>query len=397
MDLLGAYDSNSDSDSYDDQVVKQPVSAAAATKSSTTEPSARTKNPVSSTTASAKAKKRGTKMLKLSAVLPEHIWNQLTGTAGGGGDGFDGDSSGTEDDSDAEQANASKKKTKGGTSSAKPLEFSSSTNASATAKDSGLQSLLQELPKSKAAPLNSTSNMLGNEDNTKQESSSLGFAFITSTVETTKRKRSGGDEVRDIHEVAAKPPSKPSTKVEPPPPKPPVPRPSASRTAPRPAAPMPRPMKRQAAPTTSYNYQAAQNASSASGAAPAPGRGGNKKLSRKKQMEAMLRAGKFDQVEGDHVLEASANVYQPSEMDSGPSYNSHGVRVVPMSSYNPSTGTTSASTDITGQQKNKHQLNSLLASAASLEAQRSQNPHFSGRAAGTGSGQRATAKRKYGW
>jgi hypothetical protein len=130
--------------------------------------------------------------------------------------------------------------------------------------------------------------------------------------------------------------------------------------------------------------------------------GQNKKMSRKRQMEQMLRAGKIDEFQGDHELQASTNVYQPSDMDSssGPSssYNAHGVRVVPTSSYNVGSGTTTASTEVTGRQKNKHQLNSLLASAASLEAHRAQNPHLGGRTGGgTGGGHRSTAKRKYGW
>jgi hypothetical protein len=235
-----------------------------------------------------------------------------------------------------------------------------------------------------------------------QHSSSLGFAFITSTVETTKRKRSKYDEVRDIHSVAPIPLPDPSQ------------RPAAKLGSSTPESNFPqRPatssmvMNRPAAPPTTYQHHqsaAPDHAASASNNNPhstsrgpaSNSGGGKKKLSRKRQMEQMLRAGMLDEVQGDHSVEGVASVYQPSEFDSvPPAYNSHGVRMVPTSSYNPSTGSTTASTEITGRQRNKHQLNSLLASAASLEAQRAQNPHLAGRTAG--SSHRATAKRKYGW
>jgi hypothetical protein len=53
---------------------------------------------------------------------------------------------------------------------------------------------------------------------------------------------------------------------------------------------------------------------------------------------------------------------------------------------------TAASTDISGKQRGKHQLNALLASAASLESQLARNPTSQKM-----SSHCATAKRKYGW
>jgi hypothetical protein len=121
-------------------------------------------------------------------------------------------------------------------------------------------------------------------------------------------------------------------------------------------------------------------------------------MSRKRQMEQMLRAGKIHEFQGDYELEGAANVYEHSEYDSVPTYQGHGLRMVPTTSYNVSTGTTIASTEISGRQRNKHQLNSLLANAASLEARRMQNPHLgSGPSGGSGATHRASAKRKYGW
>jgi hypothetical protein len=77
--------------------------------------------------APSKPNKRGKKLLKLQAVLPEHIWHQLSvGTA-------------LEDTEDGEPApSATKKKS-----------IANSTRATACSTDLGLSNLLQELPKSK--------------------------------------------------------------------------------------------------------------------------------------------------------------------------------------------------------------------------------------------------------
>ena len=119
-------------------------------------------------------------------------------------------------------------------------------------------------------------------------------------------------------------------------------------------------------------------------------------------MEQMLRAGKLDQVKGDHQLSGVSHVYT-MEGDALPpaAATSHtssaGVRVVPTGSYDPSLGATSMSTDVTSRQKTTNQLNSLLANAASLESHRAQNPQYHLGVAKKAGSQRATAKRKYGW
>ena len=404
MDLLAAYNSDSDSDNGEGTLDAAPAMSSSTlpvAQNETTGKAVQAPGKSANEASASKAKKRGKKMLKLSAVLPEHIWNQLTGAATGG-DGFDADSSGGEESDNDVDDGTKKKAAKKAGKPHKPLDFSSS-STTATAKDSGLQSLMQELSRSKAAAsaaeTSERSPPMSREETKSAESESLGFAFVTSTVETTKRKRSGKEEVRDIHASTAATASEapPSPKSSAPLPVSTISRPTVSRTVPyRPAAPLPV-GNRNAAPATA-TYPTAPASQSFSGPATnSHGGGGKKKLSRKRQMEQMLRAGKLDQVEGDHVVEGVASTYQPSEFDSGPSYNSHGVRVVPTSSYNVSTGSTTASTEVTGRQRNKHQLNSLLASAASLEAQRAQNPHLSARSTGSGSSHRATAKRKYGW
>jgi hypothetical protein len=424
MDLLGAYDSNSDSE--DDEVpqnrndakpadgenlpaTKNIASTSAKSRSAALKASASTKS-------SAKDKKRGKKILKLAAVLPEHIWNQLTA----------GNAAGEDDGDDSEDDNKRGKDTRVETqNTAKPAK-SIQQKAS---QDSGLQSLLNELPKSKSTVLSQPPNILGQniendaEDNTTEEtpanntpheSSSLGFAFLTSTVETTRRKRNAQDNVENIH-AKKEPPSSAPTKKAPPvatassslayaslPSRPQaVPRPTASRVAPlRPAAPMPTNSHHLGAAAAPFaTHQQHPNASYATSqqtfsSRPAHAISGKKKQSRKRQMEQMLRAGNIHEFEGDHEIEGTAHTYTP-DVETGPTYQAHGVRVVPTTSYNVGAGTTVATTDISGRQRTKHQLNSLLASAASLESHRLNNPHLTG--TGRGTTHRASAKRKYGW
>jgi hypothetical protein len=114
-------------------------------------------------------------------------------------------------------------------------------------------------------------------------------------------------------------------------------------------------------------------------------------------MEQLLRSGttNFADIEGDIQLQGEDPAqYIPAEQHEN--YQSHGLRVVPTSRYEVGTGINTASTDITGKQRSKHQLNSLLASAASLESQRMRNP-ASGSSNSAATSHRASAKRKYGW
>ena len=65
MDLLGGYDSNSDSDA--EPIAPAPQPPVMPNKSIAMEDKKKKSN-----------LKRGKKLLKLSSVLPEHIWNQLS-------------------------------------------------------------------------------------------------------------------------------------------------------------------------------------------------------------------------------------------------------------------------------------------------------------------------------
>lgn len=428
-------------------------------------------------------KRKGKKLLKLSAVLPEHIWNQLTGgdarghAATGGGDNSNSSSiDGSDDDDDDDEVDDAGRRRKNNSMQKKKMMNGNTTTTSTEKTDSGLLGLLQALPKSKnQGNFTSTSGVVysnnyqeengdrNTEDRTDEQESvlsksndfaasdnaPLGAAFVTATVETvSRRRRKPGDEPTPVKVVDLHGPQKMDSEE-------PVAVPSRPRapsavapedtsysdqlqqrrlhqqrfsSVPRPQArstntllpPPPLPARMQAQYQQQYsqpNYYADPNHyqheqqiadhpsdQGATTQAPLPtlggigGGGGKKKQqSRKRQMEQMLRAGKIDEIQSDHQLEMESNHYRISgDVGGGDKggYSSHGIKVVPTSSYEASAGTTSASTDVSFKQKNKHQLNSLLANAASLEAARAQNPFH---ATNSAKSHRASAKRRYGW
>jgi hypothetical protein len=503
MDLLGGC--NSDSDSDDNNAPATTTATIARSLGATRGNQDRKQPPPTSTAATAVTeskssnadkKKRvvGKKLLKLSAVLPEHILNQLQLSGGGGAkDKYNAeiDDADTSDDSSNDEDDNVDDSNKKASSRRKATTTTASTAAAASprdySRDEGIMGLLSALSKS-----NSTSSsrkqavgtkILGSEElfssSTEQvvhnnndsstmpliekpkskptRSEPLGAAFLTATVETVTRKRKEPSIVRSIHDRNEDTPSSATTSSS----TTQVPRSSAtsvhstssyqaSSAVPRPSASAiapPRVLRvkatsssRSAAPrvgipsTTAHSLhnqsstytpvmslqhsnssheqqvyrQKHQDAHSAE-------RGHSKKkkpLSRKRQMEQMLRAGKLDQVQGDHELQGVAHVYQQegdlaSAMTSSSSSNNNnnnntggaGVRVVPTGTYDASLGATAMSTDVSSRQKNSNQLNSLLANAASLESHRAQNPQFNGMMGvkGKSGSHRANAKTKYGW
>jgi len=116
-----------------------------------------------------------------------------------------------------------------------------------------------------------------------------------------------------------------------------------------------------------------------------------KKRSRK-EMEKALRSGNLSALESSDMttLEAEGSVYVPQE-ETYAVPSSGAVRMTSVRMYDPKAGSDVVQSDVTGKQRGKHQINQLLASAASLELQRA-------RAVGGGAKpKRADAKRKYGW
>jgi hypothetical protein len=112
----------------------------------------------------------------------------------------------------------------------------------------------------------------------------------------------------------------------------------------------------------------------------------------RREMEKALRAGNLQALEGvTTTVEAQALAYAPREETYRvPSFGI--TKVAPVGMYDPKAGSDVMQAGATGKQRGKHQINALLASAASLELQRARAIGTSG-----GKGKRADAKRKYGW
>lgn len=367
MDLLGGYgsDDSESSDKGDD--IPEPTTAKPATASSV------------------KTSRRGKRIVSLHAVLPTHILDQLEkSTATGNVDSDD------DDDDDALPAHQAPKQ--------------DGKRHAVVGKDEGLSSFLSDL---KSAP---TSTFLGKSNNVADEKSApsqpLGHAFTTTTSVTTSRSNEG-NKVLDVH---AKKPAEPrvSTVTE----KlsqvaqpavsrsvaaaPPVPRPS-SVSVPRPgmnrplvsanvAPPPPPPAAGQVAMQQTAYYKPEQEEE------PKVDPRLAKKRSRK-EMEKALRSGNMSALEDISdmtTLEAEGSVYVPQE-ETYAVPSSGAVRMTSVRMYDPKAGSDVVQSDVSGKQRGKHQINQLLASAASLELQRA-------RAVGGGAKpKRADAKRKYGW
>ncbi|KAL3928635.1 MAG: hypothetical protein SGBAC_012563 [Bacillariaceae sp.] len=442
MDLLGGYNSDSDSD---DASASPPLSSQP--KPSATKPTVAAKPAPSLTNPSFNKKtaksasssnRKGKRLLKLQAVLPENIWNQLS----------NGNLQKDSDDEDSDEENKGKRTI---TSRKRTKPASGNINASENPGDkSDLTNLLQALPKSKAgagrsggssgksflhdsddfsetivgAPSSSTA------EAKKSSPAPLGAAFLSTTVETVRKKKAGGTStVRDIHgqsssrmqndtdsdgesgdndnaadnataaskQLPSSHASVPSSNS--------VPRPrissiSSSRGSAisRIAAPTVSVSRNQQQPQPSYPlppdvmpYATTVSYPVATSVPPLQGKPGGKKISRKREMERMLRQGNLAGVTTDVHLEGQAHVYQPPQEQQQQAYQKHGVRIVPTSQYNTSTGGMAASISISGKQRGKNQMNALLSSAVSLEAQRARSPVPQQKV------QRANAKRKYGW
>lgn len=368
MDLLGGYGSDDASSSGDEDTTP------AGPRSSVSP-----YQPHSSTVASLKSSEpvegsrrtRGKRLVSLHAVLPPHILDQLTkGVATGGLD------------SDEEEEEVA----------SRPIQ-DSKRHATVIGKDEGLSSFLSEL---KSAP---TTTFLGGGAVEKKPASlePLGQAFTT--TQTVVVSRTKNDEVMDVHAKQPEPAlqakymvsettPKPSAHVA----RPAAPRPSSSVSVPRPgmssrpivSAPLPTMTTEQPRQQfAQYQHEPYEEESKIDPRIV-------KKRSRK-EMEKALRAGNLDALQGVATVEAEASVYVPQE-ETYRVPTSGITKVAPVSMYDPKAGSDVMQAGATGKQRGKHQINTLLASAASLELQRA-------RAIGTSGGKskRADAKRKYGW
>jgi hypothetical protein len=478
MDLLGGYDSDdgSSSSSSDNNDSYKNVSVVVKPQLAM-QPSIAPK--IVSKPTIQQGKKKGSRILSLAAVLPQHILDQLTKATSSSGGGYNGYSDDSDEDDEDDYFRPPPPKAKPGAST---TVSSTSSMPSPTqkihSKDPELTSFLEELKatKSSAKAKKKNSNKTNQEDASSSGNTSsappktvLGAAFLTSTVETIIKRKTKQPNVRDVHGGESRPASRsaavttsvPTTipftthpKMPLPPAKslellmaatkdydthesvndkykndessqeeeqddaPEFPPPSAPSNTHRPMMMMmPRAIRAapslapavavRAAPSTTYSYASSSSLSASSASYPPPlaqqqqqQQPIQSKKARRRQLEQMLRAGNTAEITGDIQLEGQApDQYIPEEQTyQAPA--SHGVRVVPVSMYG-SAGATTTGADISGKQRSKHQLNALMASAASLEQQRVRAPFSSssqqGPSSSSGNTHRANAKRKYGW
>jgi hypothetical protein len=378
MDLLTGYgsdDSNENGEKRND-ATKDPVILVEAPS---TLPTATT---TMTTTATATTTRRGRKLLSLTAVLPQHILDQLTKAQMQGN--IDGDMD--DDDEDGTYRTSSKRDSSMPDKKAAP-------NHVHTVKDAGINHLLSDLH---AAPMKHAmkqSTLLTSNNGTGEK---LGAAFLTSSVHvSTTHKLGENSEVRDIHgntkdEKGISQPTSSVSKYLLSVPKPTdVPRPSATVYAARvelendselqpPFPPPDPPESLMDTTTTAYNDHSDY---------------ASRKRSRK-DLEHALRQGHLHAIQDDsrvaHLVQASPTAYQPDEQSYAVPVA--GVKVVPTALYDPSQG--QAVVGSGGHKgRGKNQIHHLMAAAADLELARAR-----GQAPAASNAQhRVNAKRKYGW
>jgi hypothetical protein len=319
---------------------------------------------------------RGKRLVSLHAVLPTHILEQLTKSAATGGL-----------DSDEEEEAASQ-----------PTK-DSKRHATVIGKDEGLSSFLSEL---KSAP--TLTFLTGGTAENRPASlvPPLGQAFTTTQTVVVSRTSAKNAEIINVHATTTKKRPEPpaETRQKPFAPEPAgaaPPRPSAFVSVPRPG--MNRPIVSAPPLLAMTTEQPRQQQSLFAQYQPEleeetiDPRLAKKKC--RKEMEKALRAGNLQALAQGRVttVEAQGSTFTPQEETYRvPTFGI--TKVAPVSMYDPKAGSDVVQAGgATGKQRGKHQINTLLASAASLELQRA-------RAIGTtlgGKGKRADAKRKYGW
>ena len=411
MDLLQGYgSSDSDDDSVSSNVQPTPqnqsVAAAKPTSSSFQKPT----NSRLSTT------KRGKRILSLGAVLPPEIFDRLTRPA----DADDSSTSSFEGGDDKLGGSKKRKRASKNIDNNDGDDIGSSSKPSSNNRGGSdrteLNSFLSEL---RSAPME--------RSDTKSKSSvqktKLGMAFMSYTE--TKH---NSDEVVDVH--AAKPPAPRPTSAD------------AAKSQRKTAAPS-LPFSRMSSvanavpmpqyPSTSYSYnnvpeyhvpQETQEIN-----APIHSHKNTtddyntsttmvKSRKQRREEERALRSGAAFQNPS-----TTTEIHQPSPTEFAPTAHAAAIAsraaryrglgsssgggggggggggsVKNISMYDPQSGGDVAGQGITGKHRSKHQINSLMANAISLEAHRAAETELTRLSGGQkGGSTRADAKRKYGW
>jgi len=408
MDLLQGYGS---SDSDDDSVSfnVQPTPHNQPEKAKPTSNVQKPSNSLSTTT-------RGKRILSLGAVLPPEIFDRLTRPAD------EDDSSTSSFEGGDDERGGSKKRKRASKNKNEDNIVSASKTSSNNRGDANrieLNSFLSEL---RSAPMEKKD---GNDtksktDSQKYEGEKLGMAFMSYTSET----KHNSNEVVDVH--AARPPAprpittnetKPEQKTA---------APSLSFSRISTAAPVANnvPMPQYYSSATSYNnipeYHVPQeteqmNAPIHSNTTTNDDYNTNstmvKSRKQRREEERALRSGAAFQNPS-----ATTEIHQPSPTEFAPTAHAAAIAsraaryrglgsggggggsVKNISMYDPKAGGDVAGQGITGKHRSKHQINSLMANAISLEAHRAAEAELARVGGGQkGGSSRADAKRKYGW
>lgn len=414
MDLLQGYGSSSDGSDNDSVLSSSGLQTAPpheknhVVAKSADKPDGKTKQMLATT-------KRGKRILSLGAVLPPDIFDRLTRPAG-----EDSSSSSSEDEDNKRVGSKKRKRATKGQEGDNDATNTNVTNNSADRTE--LNSFLSEL---RSTPMEQK-----NGDNTKSKknnlppknkSEKLGLAFMSYTE--TKHDK---NEVVDVH--AAKPlaapkhnnvddaPAQPQRKTT---------APSFSRIST--AAPVPV----QYPTATNYEHHYPQEAQHMSAEANAntvsntssvqynynntlPANNGmTKSRKQRREEERALRSGAAFQNPA-----ATTEIHQPSPTEFAPTAHAAAIAsraarhrgignvgggggsgsMKNIAMYDPQAGGDVKGLGITGKHRSKHQINSLMANAISLEAHRAAEAELTRLGGGGQKGNsRADAKQKYGW
>lgn len=401
MDLLQGYGS-SGSDSDNDSASSSNVQLTSQNKSAAAK---RTSNIKLST-------KRGKRILSLGAVLPPEIFDRLTRPA----DADDSSTSSFEDGGDKRVGSKKRKRAKDGDDNVVTSSKPSNHNGNSTDRTE-LNSFLSEL---RSAPMEKKdgNDTKSNNDSQNNKSEKLGMAFMSYTETKHDSK-----EVVDVH--AATPSSvKPATTGDANLQR----RPAASSMSfsrISTAAPVPVVNTNVSMPqyssATSYNnipeYHVPQETKQQMNAPINSNTTTNddytasntivKSRKQRREEERALRSGAAFQNPS-----AATEIHQPSPTEFAPT--AHAAAIASraarfrgvgggngggnISMYDPKAGGDVSGQGITGKHKSKHQINSLMANAISLEAHRAAESELARIGGGQkGGSSRADAKRKYGW
>lgn len=408
MDLLQGYGS-SGSDSDNDSVSSSSVQPTSQNNPAAAKPTSNIQ--LSGTT------KRGKRILSLGAVLPPEIFDRLTRPA----DADDSSTSSFEDGGDKRVGSKKRKRAKDGDENVVSSGKSANDNGNSVDRTE-LNSFLSELRSAPMEKKNGNDTKSNNNNSQDNKSEKLGMAFMSYTETKHDSK-----EVVDVH--AAKPSAvRPTTAGDAN-----LQRKSAASSLKfsriSTAAPVPVVNNNVSMPqyssATSYNnipeYHVPQetkqqmNAPIHSNTTTKDDYSASNTMAKsrkqRREEERALRSGAAFQNPS-----AATEIHQPSPTEFAPtahaaaiasraarfrgvgSGNGGGGSVSNIAMYDPKAGGDVAGQGISGKHRSKHQINSLMANAISLEAHRAAESELARISGGQkGGSSRADAKRKYGW